>query len=152
MLLCYILDITNDDIWPPLVAVLLAAQTSEQSCGAYSFTHEARLAVHHISTFRILQRLAGSKQKELEASAMALMAGYTPLAAVLLICLVPIFEPVGIIAATDDTLLGFPYTFQVPHMSLPLPMLKACFPELTVYGLDCLKTFVSAVCHGHGLR
>lgn len=73
-------------------------------------THISREAQIAISC---LQRLAGSKQKELEVGAMALMAGYTPIASALLACLVPIFEPLGLQNATDDTLLGFSYTVQV---------------------------------------
>lgn len=60
-----------------------------------------------------VQRLAGLKQEELEVSAMALMAGYTPIATAFMACLVPIFEPLGLQNARGDTLLGFPYTLQV---------------------------------------
>ena len=56
---------------------------------------------------------AGSKQKELEVGSMALMAGYTPIATVLLAILVPIFEPVGFSSQSEDTLFGFEYTPKV---------------------------------------
>ena len=56
----------------------------------------------------------GSKQKELKAGSMALMAGYTPVAAVMLALLVPIFEPLGVTGDPQaDTLIGYPYTLQV---------------------------------------
>ena len=61
----------------------------------------------------LTQVFAGSKQKELEVGSMALMAGYTPIASIMLLCLVSIFEPIGISSATPDTLLGFDYTLQV---------------------------------------
>lgn len=44
---------------------------------------------------------------------MALMAGYTPIAALMLTILVPIFEPIGISDMADNTLLGYDYTFKV---------------------------------------
>lgn len=45
---------------------------------------------------------------------MALMAGYTPVAAVMLALLVPIFEPLGVTGDPQaDTLIGYPYTLQV---------------------------------------
>ena len=60
------------------------------------------------------QVFVGSKQKELKAGSMALMAGYTPVAAVMLALLVPIFEPLGMSADPPaDTLIGYPYTPQV---------------------------------------
>ena len=68
----------------------------------------------------------GSKQKELEVGSMALMAGYTPIATILLAVLVPIFEPVGISSQSRDTLIGFQYTpkasfcFAIhPHLDTP---------------------------------
>ena len=68
-----------------------------------------------------LQVFAGSKQKELEVGSMALMAGYTPIATILLSILVPIFEPIGFFERSEETLFGFQYTPQVRnclHFSL----------------------------------
>ena len=65
-----------------------------------------------IDAIQIVQVFAGSKQKQLEVGSMALMAGYTPIATVMLAILVPLFEPIGYRTAAPDTLLGFPYTFQ----------------------------------------
>lgn len=44
---------------------------------------------------------------------MALMAGYTPIATILLAVLVPLFEPVGFSKQSKDTLIGFNYTPEV---------------------------------------
>jgi hypothetical protein len=44
---------------------------------------------------------------------MALMAGYTPIASVMLGILVPIFEPLGLSDPRPGTLLGFEYTPKV---------------------------------------
>ena len=55
----------------------------------------------------VLQVWAGSMQKQLQASSMQLMHQYAPWAALLLGCLVPIFEPIG---PGDGTLLSYPYT------------------------------------------
>lgn len=49
---------------------------------------------------------AGTKQKELGVGSMALLEQYSPLAAVLLGVMVPLFEPLGIRQPTKDTLLG----------------------------------------------
>jgi solute carrier family 35 protein E3 len=61
-------------------------------------------------TTALYQIWAGSKQKELKASSMQLLHQYTPQAAVMLAVLVPIFEPVGLIHRTPDTILGYNYT------------------------------------------
>ncbi len=50
---------------------------------------------------------------------MALMAGYTPIASVMLGVLVPIFEPLGVSDPQPDTLLGFSYTPQVSILPPP---------------------------------
>ena len=49
---------------------------------------------------------AGSKQKELGVGSMALLEQYSPLAALLLGIMVPVFEPLGIKDPTPNTLLG----------------------------------------------
>lgn len=66
----------------------------------------------------LVQVFAGSKQKELETGSMALMAGYTPIASMMLIILVPIFEPIGIQIPGPDTLIGFPYSLKVASGTL----------------------------------
>lgn len=49
---------------------------------------------------------AGSKQKELSVGSMALLEQYSPLAALLLGIMVPIFEPLGIHERSQNTLIG----------------------------------------------
>ena len=58
---------------------------------------------------------AGSKQKELEANSMQLMHQYSPYAAGFLMVAVVLFEPLGLKQPVPDpdTLLGFPYTYEV---------------------------------------
>ena len=46
----------------------------------------------------VYQVLAGSKQKELQASSMQLLHQYCPMAAMCLGILVPIFEPLGVVS------------------------------------------------------
>lgn len=58
----------------------------------------------------IYQTWAGTKQKELKASSMQLLHQYTPQAALLLAILVPMFETVGLVKPTSDSILGYPYT------------------------------------------
>lgn len=70
------------------------------------------IAIAAICTTAVYQVFAGSKQKELEVGSMALMAGYTPIATLLLTILVPIFEPVGFFERNEETLFGFQYTPQ----------------------------------------
>lgn len=55
---------------------------------------------------------AGSKQKELQTSSMQLLHQYTPIAAMMLVVLVPMLEPVGLFAGEPGrpTLLGYKYT------------------------------------------
>ena len=78
---------------------------------------------------------AGSKQKELEVGSMALMAGYTPIATLLLAILVPIFEPIGFSERTENTLFGFEYT---PEVCI-LPENCPCVPFLSVPLLDAIS-------------
>jgi len=54
---------------------------------------------------------AGTKQKELNAGSMALLEQYSPLAAVMLGVMVPIFEPLGLRDAGPGTLRGYEYTW-----------------------------------------
>lgn len=49
---------------------------------------------------------AGTKQKELQVGSMALLEQYSPLAALMLSVMVPIFEPLGMQSRKPDTLLG----------------------------------------------
>ena len=49
---------------------------------------------------------AGTKQKELQVGSMALLEQYSPLAAIMLSIMVPIFEPLGTQTRKPDTLLG----------------------------------------------
>ena len=74
------------------------------------------------SAFKVF---AGSKQKELEVGSMALMAGYTPIATLLLTILVPIFEPVGFFERNEETLFGFQYTPQVSSPDVTLLLLHS---------------------------
>ncbi|KAK9862351.1 hypothetical protein WJX84_007288 [Apatococcus fuscideae] len=57
----------------------------------------------------VYQVLAGSKQKELQASSMQLLHQYSPMAAICLGILVPSFEPLGITNPTPTTILGYDY-------------------------------------------
>ncbi len=58
----------------------------------------------------LYQIWAGTKQKELKASSMQLLAGYTPQAALFLALLVPIMDPIGLRYHAPGTLLGYQYT------------------------------------------
>lgn len=54
---------------------------------------------------------AGTKQKELNAGSMALLEQYSPMAAIMLGIMVPIFEPLGLGDAKQGTLIGYEYTW-----------------------------------------
>eukprot|EP00878_Enallax_costatus_P024201 GHUV01025805.1.p1 GENE.GHUV01025805.1~~GHUV01025805.1.p1 ORF type:complete len:260 (+),score=65.37 GHUV01025805.1:1642-2421(+) len=70
------------------------------------------LAVGAAATFvtALYQIWAGSKQKELQASSMQLLHAYTPQAAVILLLMIPIMEPMGWGGQDPNTLLGYKYT------------------------------------------
>jgi len=65
---------------------------------------------------------AGTKQKELNAGSMALLEQYSPLAAVMLGVMVPIFEPLGLRDAGPGTLRGY------TSSSTPSALLSSPFP------------------------
>ncbi len=58
----------------------------------------------------LYQIWAGTKQKALKASSMQLLVGYTPQAALFLVLLVPIMDPVGLKDHAPGTLFGFNYS------------------------------------------
>ncbi len=89
-----------------------------------------------------MQVFAGSKQKELEVGSMALMAGYTPIATLLLAILVPIFEPIGFSERTENTLFGFEYTPEV-CIAFTRKMPMCSFLVRPSAGCD-LKTYAEA--------
>lgn len=70
------------------------------------------LAVGTTATFMtaLYQIWAGSKQKELQASSMQLLHAYTPQAAVILLLMIPVMEPMGWGGKDPNTLLGYKYT------------------------------------------
>ena len=57
----------------------------------------------------IYQVLAGSKQKELQASSMQLLHQYCPMAALCLAILVPSFEPLGIVSFLSPSCTAMPH-------------------------------------------
>ena len=54
----------------------------------------------------VYQVLAGSKQKELQASSMQLLHQYCPLAVLCLAICVPTFEPLGIVRPSSPALFA----------------------------------------------
>ena len=56
--------------------------------------------------YNLVNRFAGTKQKELGVGSMALLEQYSPLAAMMLAIMVPIFEPLGLQNPTPKTLIG----------------------------------------------
>ena len=77
---------------------------------------------------------------------MALMAGYTPVAAVMLALLVPIFEPLGLTKDPPmDTLIGYPYTLQVQRLPQEASVLLHCGSAVAI-GAAVTTLAVSACC------
>lgn len=77
--------------------------------------------------------VTGSKQTELGAGSMQLLHQHCPLAAAMLVVIIPIAEPMGFKNPTIDTLLGFNYT----------PMAVGAIAISAVFGLlVSLSTFL----------
>ncbi|KAL4522613.1 hypothetical protein Ndes2526B_g01039 [Nannochloris sp. 'desiccata'] len=81
----------------------------------------------------LYQTWAGVQQKELGLGSMQLLHQYVPLAAALLGFLALILEPMGWFNATEDTIIGYPYS---------LPSLSAIFVSAALGLLVNLSTFL----------
>jgi len=86
------------------VATVTDTQVSANSLGLL-------IGLSAIMSTASYQVFAGSKQKELQAGSMQLLHEYTPVASVLLGIMIPIFEPMGWMERTPETVLGYHYTF-----------------------------------------
>ena len=71
----------------------------------------------------VYQVLAGSKQKELQASSMQLLHQYCPMAAICLAICVPTFEPLGIVS---DSPLQTICSFAFEHSAHPFTCSPQC--------------------------